>query len=286
MTEDERDKYLKSVYYDPSHPASYSGVDKLYRVIKKEGKFPITRKALKNWLKTQETFTLHRQVRRNFPRSKVIVSGSGKQADADLMDMTQLSEYNDGYKFVLLLIDIFSRYVWTVPIKTKNAANTLKAIRTIFEAGGKTNKLRTDKGLEFTNREVQRFLKSQDVYHFVTQNEPKANFAERAIKTIKMKLYRYMTQHQTFRYIDALDRVIKAYNNTYHRSIKMTPSQVADQNEAKVWLQQYRKPIKNNNNRLRKKISSLISMTGCESHSSENLSTANINKNGRVNYKE
>ena len=83
----ERDKYLQSVYYDPSHPASYSGVDKLYRIIKSEGKFPITRKAIKAWLRKQETYTLHRQVRRHFPRSRVIVSGIGKQADGH--DSTQ-----------------------------------------------------------------------------------------------------------------------------------------------------------------------------------------------------
>ena len=238
----ERDKYLHSVYYNPSHPASYSGVDKLYRIIKSEGQFPITRKAIKAWLQKQETYTLHRQVRRNHPRSRVIVSGVGKQADADLMDMTQLSTYNDGYKYVLLLIDVFSRYVWTVPIKSKTGPSTVMALKSIFKEGGKTNKLRTDKGSEFTNREVQKFLKSQDVYHFVTQNEPKANFAERAIKTIKMKLYRYMTQHQTFRYIDVLRQVVDAYNNTYHRSIKTAPSKVSSQNEAELWLQQYRKP--------------------------------------------
>ena len=80
----ERDEYLSSIYYDPSHPASYSGVDKLYRVVKKEGKFPVTRKALREWLKSQETYTVHRQVRHRFPRSRVVVSGSGQQADADL----------------------------------------------------------------------------------------------------------------------------------------------------------------------------------------------------------
>ena len=116
------------------------------------------------------------------------------------------------------------------------------ALKAIFEEGGKTNKLRTDKGSEFTNRDVQKYLKSQDVHHFVTQNEPKANYAERAIKTIKMKLYRYMTQHQTFRYIDVLRQVVDAYNNTYHRSIKMAPSKMSRENEAELWLQQYRKP--------------------------------------------
>ena len=101
----DRDHYLQLVYNDPSHPASYSGEEKLYMIIKSEGKFPITRKAIKTWLQKQETFTLHRQVQRHFPHSRVIVSGILKQANADLIDMTQLSKYNDSYKYVLLLID-------------------------------------------------------------------------------------------------------------------------------------------------------------------------------------
>ena len=236
----ETDEYLSSIYYDPSHPASYSGVDKLYRVIKKEGKFRITRKALRQWLKSQETYTLHRQVRHRFPRSRVVVSGSGQQADADLMDMTQLSKFNDGYKYVLLLIDAFSRYLWTVPIKSKTGPTVTKALETIIEQGGKTSKLRTDKGSEFLNRDMQKMLKGHNIGHFTAEPPTKASLAERAIKTIKMRLYRYMTQHQTFRYVDALPEVVKAYNDTYHRSIKTSPSEVSNQNEAELWLQQYR----------------------------------------------
>ena len=67
--------HIQLVYYDPSHPANYSGEGKLYRIIKSEGKFPITRKAIETWLRKQETFTLHRKVRRHFPPSRVIVSG-------------------------------------------------------------------------------------------------------------------------------------------------------------------------------------------------------------------
>ena len=237
----ERDQYLSSIYYDPSHPASYSGLDKLYRVVKKEGKFPITRKALREWLKSQETYTLHRQVRHRFPRSRVVVSGSGQQADADLMDMTQLSKFNDGYKYVLLLIDAFSRFLWTMPIKSKTGPSVTNALETIIEEGGvKVAKLRTDKGAEFLNRDMQKMLRGRNIEHFTAEPPTKASLAERAIKTIKMRLYKYMTQHQTFRYIDALVEVVKAYNNTYHRSIKMAPSEVSQQNEAELWLQQYR----------------------------------------------
>ena len=116
----DRDHYLQLVYNDPSHPASYSGEEKLYRIIKSEGKFPITRKAIKTWLQKQETFTLHRQVQRHFPCSRVIVSGVGKQADADLMDMTQLSKYNDSLQWQLQVCACGDWYVLTLHMESPN----------------------------------------------------------------------------------------------------------------------------------------------------------------------
>ena len=107
----EQKAYLKTIYYDPSNPSSYSGLNGLYREVKREGRYNIKRKDLKNWLTSQETYGLHRQARRRFKRPRLMVSGIGKQADADLMDTTQLSKYNDGVRFVLLHIDDFSRFI-------------------------------------------------------------------------------------------------------------------------------------------------------------------------------
>ena len=117
-------------------PASYSGLDRLYREVKKEGRFQLTRKELKAWLKTQETYGIHKPARRRFKRPRVMVSGIGKQADVDLMDMTQLAEYNDGVRFVLLHIDDFSRYVRTVPLHSKTGKEVAQALKSIFRDGG------------------------------------------------------------------------------------------------------------------------------------------------------
>ena len=114
-----------------------------------------------------------------------MVAGIGIQADADLMDLRQLAKYNDGINYILLHIDDFSRFVWTRPLKTKCGKEVAKAFEDIFQNGGKTIKLRTDKGREFSNKIVQNLFKVEDVHHFVTQNEPKACIAERAIKTLK-----------------------------------------------------------------------------------------------------
>ena len=140
----EKEAYLKSIYYYVSHPASYSGLDRLYKEVKKEGRFQLTQKELKAWLKTQETYGIQKPARRRFKRPRVMVSGIGKQADVDLMDMTQLAECNDGVRFVLLHIDDFSRYVRTVPLHSKTGKEVAQALKSLFRDGGKTDTLRAD----------------------------------------------------------------------------------------------------------------------------------------------
>ena len=112
-----------------------------------------------------------------------MVSGIGKQADADLMDMTQLSKYNDGVRFVLLHIDDFSRFIRTVPLKSKTGKDVAQVLETIFRDGGKTDSLRCDKGKEW-NKIVQKLLNEEGKF-FHTNNETKASIAERAIHTVK-----------------------------------------------------------------------------------------------------
>ena len=110
---------------------------------------------------------------------------------------------------------------------------------TFFRTGRKPVKLRTDKGTEYRNRDVQRLLKREKVDHFFTQKEQKSSYAERAIKTIKPKLSRYMSRRQTHRWIDVLDSATQSYNGSYHRSIKMAPRAVTKRDEARLWKLQY-----------------------------------------------
>ena len=203
----EKEAYLKSIYYNVSHPASYSGLDRLYREVKKEGRFQLTWKELKAWLKTQETYGIYKPARRRFKRPRVMVSGIGIQADVDLMDTTQLTEYNDGVRFMLLHIDDFSRYVRTVPLHSKTGKEVAQALKSIFRDGGKTDTLRAGKGREWLNKTVQKLLKEEGIHFFHTQNEPKASLAERAICTIKSIYFKHMTQHQTFRYVAIIQEV-------------------------------------------------------------------------------
>lgn len=234
------ERYLKDVYYDPANAGSFSGPDKLYRYVQKAGKYVISKHKIRQWLLRQEAYSLQRPVRRRFQRNKVITTGIDDQWDADLMDLSRHKTDNDGYAYVLVVIDIFSKYVWLRPLTTKRGSDVRRAFTDILEDGRRPNRVRTDKGQEFRSIEFNRLLKGEKIQHLYAQNtEVKANYAERAIKTIKSKIYRYMTHEMSDRYIDHLQDFAGNYNGTYHRTIGMAPQKVTKTKETDLWWRMY-----------------------------------------------
>ena len=148
---------------------------------------------------------------------------------ADLADMQLLSRYNKGIRFLLCVIDIFSRYAWVVPLKDKKGISIAKAFQIILkQSNRKPNKIWVDKGYEFYNAFLKKWLRDNDIVMYSTHNEGKSVVAETFIKTLKSKIYKYMTSISKNVYIDKLDDIVNEYNNTYHTTIKMKPIDVKD----------------------------------------------------------
>ena len=163
-----------------------------------------------------------------------MVSGIDKIWAADLADMTAFKDYNDGYTFLLLVIDTFSKYGWIIPLKNKKGKTVADALKDIFEKR-KPEKLWTDKGTEFKNKDVKKLI---EIYS--TENEEKSSIAERWIRTMKEKMFKYFTDNNTYNYIDVLPELVEDYNNTVHSSTKLTPTDASkEENELKVWRNLY-----------------------------------------------
>ena len=142
--------YLKAIYYDPQHPASFAGPQKLYKVVQGEGKYNIGMHRIRKFLHNQDAYSLHKPVRRRFQRNHVISAGIDDLWMCDLMDMVKYADQNEGYKYILLVIDTFSKYVWLRPLKRKTGEEVAEAFDEIFTSSGRTpGKLMTDKG-EYT----------------------------------------------------------------------------------------------------------------------------------------
>ena len=238
-------RLLEKLYYEVDRPSALGGVDKLYRAARRYG---LKRSQVLSWLQGQPGYTLHKPARKHFRRNRVLVFDIDAQWQADLVDMQSLSRWNKGYKYLLTCIDILSKYAWVIPLKSKTGSSLVAAFRNIFEQGRKPLKLQTDAGTEFKNKVFQTFLKNENVHHFVTYNETKAQVVERFNRTLKQLMWRMFTTTSSYHYLDKLDRLVNDnYNQNFHRSIKMEPADVTVHNAREVWktlYQDQRKPAK------------------------------------------
>ena len=230
---------LEDIYYNPHHPAAYSGFSTLYRYVKPH----YTQKQVKEWLKAQEAYSLHKPARRRFPRNRIIVSDIDEQWELDLVDMRSFAGHNDDIKYILTCIDVLSKYAWAICLKGKTGSILRQALQQLLEESHPRHprQIRVDKGGEFVNSHVKNFLKEQNIRFFTSQNETKAAIVERFNRTLKNIMWRYFTHRQTYRYVDKLDDFLQAYNHRYHRSIKMKPVEVTPYNAPEVWRTLYGK---------------------------------------------
>jgi hypothetical protein len=233
-------KALEANYYNPALPAGYSSVDKLYKATRK--KFPkLKKRQVQDWLRTQDTYTRHVPLRHRFPRERVYAPGIDLQWQADLSDLSSLKQYNRQHKFLLCVIDVFSKYAWVKPLKDKTGATLVRAFGQILrESKRKPQHMQTDKGTEFLNQKFQAFLRKCSIHFFTTENpETKASIVERFQRTLKGRMWKYFYRRKTLKYEDVLSKLLEAYNGSHHRSIGRAPGSVTTANEDAVWQTLY-----------------------------------------------
>ena len=155
--------------------------------------------------------------------------------------MQSMQKFNDGYRYLLVCIDVFSKYAWVVPLKNKEGLSLVEAFKVILSSGRKPEKIITDQGAEFFNKHFKALLKDEDIELYNTYNEIKASVVERLKRTLKTRKWRYFTSKKTMRYIDMLPNLVYSYNHTIHRSIKKKPASlsitkdVTVDNEKQAW---------------------------------------------------
>ena len=151
--------------------------------------------------------------------------------------MQLMNKFNKRFRFLLCVINIFSKYACVAPLKDKKGISIVNAFQKILvdsdsseakSKGRKPNKIWVDKGSEFYNNSFRKWLKDNDIEMYSIHNIGKLVVAERFIRTLKNKIYKYMTTISKNVYINKLDDIVNEYNNTYHRTIKMKPFDVKD----------------------------------------------------------
>jgi len=184
---------------------------------------------------------LHKPAVKHFRKRKVIVRSIDDIWTGDLVDMQSFAEYNDGIRYLLTVIDVFSKHGWIEPLKQKTGVAVAEAFKNILASSGrKPSKLWVDKGTEFYNKHV----KALGIELYSTENEEKSSVVETWNRTMKDRMFKYFTANSTRRYIDILGSLVDRYNNSKHSSIKMTPVEASRKaNERKIFINLYGEDI-------------------------------------------
>ena len=158
---------LHIAYTTRNAPGSFTAVENLKRYTGK------SYNRVQRYLSKQDAYTLHKQRRIRFPRRKTYSKGIGDLYQADLVDLTNISRYNDSYRYLLTCIDVFSKKAWVVPLVSKSARHVTEAFEKVLASGDKCNMLQTDKGTEFVNGTFQSMLKRRGIHFYTSENESK-----------------------------------------------------------------------------------------------------------------
>ena len=131
MVKSKLDYVLRKLFYDPKSTGAFTGISYLYHAAKSVLK-RIRYKDVQDWLRGESTYTLHKPIRRRFKRRKTIVGGIDYQWQADLADMQHLAKQNNNKKYLLCVIDVFSKFSWVIPIQNKMGKTLIKAFNLLF----------------------------------------------------------------------------------------------------------------------------------------------------------
>jgi len=145
-------------------------------------------------------------------------------------------------------VDVFSKHAWVQPLKSKTGKAVTEAMAKILKGGRRPINLQTDDGKEFY-KTFRDLMKQKGIHHFSTRGDTKSSVVERFNRTLKERLYRYFTVKNTMTYVPVLQELVRGYNRSYHRSIKMAPNQVTLGNSEDVWETLYGKKKKGKTSR-------------------------------------
>lgn len=154
--------------------------------------------------------------------------------------MDLYSKQNKNFKYILVVIDCFSKFVRVMALKTKTGTEVSNAFKKILIDSRVTPRnLQTDQGKEFFNVNFQSLMKENGIRHYCTYSKTKASMAERVIRTIKEKLFKYFSLHGTYKWIDIISSIVDEYNQTKHRTIGMKPCDVNKKNAQSLLKTRY-----------------------------------------------
>ena len=224
---------LSKLYTDPSFPGSYGGLERFYNAVK--DRFPnVTRSEVQEFLKSHDSYTLHKGIRKPRKYRRTLVFAPRDLWQIDLLDMQKYARENRGYRYMCVIIDCFSKFMWIKPLKSKRGKETVKALALLLMTE-RPNKIQADQGSEFFNKNFATMLEAFGPKLYHSYSDKKATIVERVQRTIRQRLGRLFTQQNNHNWIDKIQELTDSYNNSVHRSIQMKPADVRPEHTANIF---------------------------------------------------
>ena len=221
---------LKKLYIDPKFPAAFAG-KKAFADAVREHYQSIKQKDVDKLLSSVDAYTLHKPTKRESLYRRIYTKGINYLYQMDLVDMTKYADENDGFKFIITIIDTFSKKAWAFKLKRKSAEAINQVMKPYFEIN-KPHKIEFDQGSEFVNQSFKKLLRKHKIKYFHVYSDRKGAIIERFNRTLKTRMYRSFTARGSHRWVDVLQDLIDGYNSSKHRSIgNFTPNSVNKSNE-------------------------------------------------------
>ena len=202
-------------------PAAFGSIKNL---IKASG---LPRKTVLKFLHSNNAYTKFHGVNRKFPRLPVLPKFINEIWCADLAQVDKPAQQNDGTKYLLVTVDVLSRFVRVQPMKNKLAKTTKAAFLKMVGGGLQPKYLWVDQGKEFEGK-FKTFCKNMNIHIYHTFSDKKAAYAERAIRSLKNILYRFLEERDTYRYLPKLQSFVQTLNSRFNRSTGIAPKHVSN----------------------------------------------------------
>ena len=234
---------LNKIYHDSKAHNSLGGF-KWY--LRRARQLPVpgaTLQTVQEHLRSEQAYTLHKFARRWFIRHNTQVAGIDAQWQTDLADMQGISMQNIEMRYVLTVIDVFSKLAWAIPVHFTDAKAITAAFGQVLTVAHPRypRRLPSDKGNKFVSSDIKVLMKNQiskpsGIQHFASESEQKAAVVERLNQTINTRIWTYLSDRSTVRWLDIIKNFVDAYNHSRHCSIGMAPSEVQKKNKNSLWV--------------------------------------------------
>lgn len=182
---------------------------------------------------------LHKPARKVFPRRKFEMRSLNDSWQSDLIDMQNYARLNKGYKYILVVINNFSKYAYVEPLKSKTGVEVSGAFERILKRAPAPRNLQTDNGLEYFNQHFKRLMRKYGINHYATFSDLKCALAERFNRSYKGMLYKNFSLKGKFEWLSDMQKLVNLYNHTIHSTIKMRPVDVTERNEKRIMREIY-----------------------------------------------